>query len=178
MRPIITVTAVVLLHLCVIAVLVGVNGCRSTSGFEQPGDLAAYSGGARAAGSSAAPVPVPVAVVPAPANIEPIQPVGPGGVHTVINGETLNVVATREKVTVAALAAANGLPLNAVIKAGQKLKIPAAKQVPAKAPAPKSKAAPAKPVAAKAPAAAAPTPAFTPLKIVPLSAAAPKQDPK
>ena len=42
MRPLITVTAVVLLHLCVIAVLVGVNGCRSTSGFEQPGDLAAY----------------------------------------------------------------------------------------------------------------------------------------
>ena len=33
MRPIITVTAVVLVHLCVIAVLVGVNGCRSTSGF-------------------------------------------------------------------------------------------------------------------------------------------------
>lgn len=40
MRPIITVTAVVLVHLCVIAVLVGVNGCRSTSGFEQPGDNA------------------------------------------------------------------------------------------------------------------------------------------
>ena len=41
MRPIITVTAVVLLHLCVIAVLVGVNGCRSTSGFEREPDLAA-----------------------------------------------------------------------------------------------------------------------------------------
>ena len=62
MRPLITVTAVVLLHLCVIAVLVGVNGCRSTSGFEQPGDLAAYSGGARAA----APV-APVAPVAPPA---------------------------------------------------------------------------------------------------------------
>ena len=57
MRPIITVTAVVLVHLCVIAVLVGVNGCRSTSGFEQTGDLAAYSGGARPAGSAVAPAP-------------------------------------------------------------------------------------------------------------------------
>mgnify|MGYP003349954338 CR=1 FL=1 len=49
MRPIITITAVVLLHLCVIAVLVGVNGCRSTSGYEKEPDLSAFSAGARTA---------------------------------------------------------------------------------------------------------------------------------
>jgi LysM repeat protein len=112
MRPIITVSAVVLLHLCVIAVLVGVNGCRSTSGFEKEPDLAAYSAGARTTAPAVAPQPITA---------------GAGGVHTVVQGETLQLVAAREKVTLKDLAAANGLPLNAALKAGQKLKIPAAK---------------------------------------------------
>jgi len=115
MRPIITVSAVVLLHLCVIAVLVGVNGCRSTSGFEKEPDLAAYSGGARAT------APAPSSLAPKPLTA------GPGGVHIVVQGETLQLIAAREKVTLKDLAAANGLPLNAVVKQGQKLKIPAAK---------------------------------------------------
>jgi len=115
MRPIITVSAVVLLHLCVIAVLVGVNGCRSTSGFEKEPDLAAYSAGARTTALA------PSAVAPKPITA------GPGGVHTVVQGETLQLIAAREKVTLKDLAAANGLPLNAALKAGQKLKIPAAK---------------------------------------------------
>ena len=102
MRPLITVTAVVLLHLCVIAVLVGVNGCRSTSGFEQSGDLAAYSGGARPGASSAttiARIPTPV-----PTKLTPVGPVGFGGKRTIVKGETLMSVAASEKVTRADLA--------------------------------------------------------------------------
>ncbi len=120
MRPILTVSAVVLLHLCVIAVLVGVNGCRSTSGFERDPDLAAYSAGARTS-------------APAISTVAP-QPVtaGPGGVHIVVKGETLQLVAARERVALKDLAAANGLPLNAALKPGQKLKIPAAKPAKSK----------------------------------------------
>lgn len=114
MRPIITVSAVVLLHLCVIAVLVGVNGCRSTSGFEKEPDLAAYSGGARTTAPAISAAPQP--------NIA-----GAGGVHTVVKGETLQLIAAREKIALKDLAAANGLPLNAALKAGQKIKIPAPK---------------------------------------------------
>lgn len=182
MRPIITVTAVVLLHLCVIAVLVGVNGCRSTSGFEQDGDPAVFSAGARAPSASsssatavapsAAPAPVTQIATPAPTKSAPIKAAGPGGVHVVVQGETLAVIAAREKVSIGALAAANGLARNAVLKAGQKLKIPAA---------PKPAATTAK--ASSSTAAAAPAPTFAPLKIVTLSApsAAPapaKQDTK
>jgi LysM repeat protein len=124
MRPILTVSAVVLLHLCVIAVLVGVNGCRSTSGFEKEPDLAAYSAGSRTS-------------APAISTVAP-QPItaGAGGVHTVVKGETLQLIAAREKVALKDLAAANGLPLNAALKSGQKLKIPAAK--PAKSANPNS----------------------------------------
>ena len=178
MRPIITVTAVVLLHLCVIAVLVGVNGCRSTSGFEQSGDLAAYSGGARPAGSAAA-APVasglPVATAlptPVPTKLTPVGAVGPGGKRVVVKGETLMTVAQSEKVTRADLANANGLTLNADLKAGQVLTIPAASKAPVKA-APKAgtKAAPA---AAKTTTAApaAPAPSFAPFKLVPVGKAA------
>lgn len=178
MRPIITVSAVVLLHLCVIAVLVGVNGCRSTSGFEQSGDLAAYSGGARPAGSAAA-APVasglPVATAlptPVPTKLTPVGAVGPGGKRVVVKGETLMTVAQSEKVTRADLAKANGLTLNADLKAGQVLTIPAASKAPVKA-APKAgtKAAPA---AAKTTTAApaAPAPSFAPFKLVPVGKAA------
>jgi len=178
MRPIITVTAVVLLHLCVIAVLVGVNGCRSTSGFEQSGDLAAYSGGARPAGSAAA-APVasglPVATAlptPVPTKLTPVGAVGPGGKRVVVKGETLMTVAQSEKVTRADLAKANGLTLNADLKAGEVLTIPAASKAPVKA-APKAgtKAAPA---AAKTTTAApaAPAPSFAPFKLVPVGKAA------
>jgi LysM repeat protein len=177
MRPIITVTAVVLLHLCVIAVLVGVNGCRSTSGFEQPGDNAAFAGGAR----SAAVAPVPAAdriPTPVPAKLTPVGPVGSGNQRTVVKGETLMSVANSEKVTRADLAKANGLSLNADLKAGQVLTIPAAPKAPTKA-APKAAtktgtkaaATTAKPTAAPA----APAPTFAPLKLIPLTGAKPAE---
>ena len=173
MRPLITVTAVVLLHLCVIAVLVGVNGCRSTSGFEQTGDLAAYSGGARPAGGSAV-APVAVAPIsdrlptPVPTKLTPVGPVGNGGKRTVVKGETLMSIASSEKVTRADLAKANGLTLNADLKAGQVLTIPAAPKAPVKA-APKA-ATKAASTAPKAPA-AAPAASFTPFKLVPVGKA-------
>jgi LysM repeat protein len=141
MRPIVTVTSVVLLHLCVIAVLVGVNGCRSTTGLETDGEPVAYASGGRAAGSTglAAPVtaqpvataaPAPVlttgrVATPAPTKVTPIAAVGAGGVHVVVKGENLTTIAMREKVAPKDLAAANGLPLNAIVQIGQKLKIPA-----------------------------------------------------
>lgn len=172
MRPIITVTAVVLLHLCVIAVLVGVNGCRSTSGFEQEGDPAAFSGGARPASSSAALVAVPTTakmVVPAPTKVTPIVASGPGGVHVVVKGESLPLIASREKTSIAALCAANGLDRNAILHPGQKLKIPAA----GSAPAPKTtKASSGKTTPKVTPAATSSAPAapqFSPLKIISLS---------
>jgi LysM repeat protein len=177
MRPIITVTAVVLLHLCVIAVLVGVNGCRSTSGFEQPGDNAAFSGGARPAGSAvAAPAPALDRIpTPVPAKLAPLGPVGPGGKRTVLDGETLMSIAASEKVTRADLAKANNLTLNADLKPGQVLTIPAASKPATKAgtktapkAAPKAGAKPA-PAAAQA----APAPTFAPIKLVPLTGAKP-----
>jgi LysM repeat protein len=174
MRPLITVTAVVLVHLCVIAVLVGVNGCRSTSGFEQPGDTAAFSGGARpvSSGSSASSVvvPAPAAVpsdrlpTPAPTKLAVNGPVGPGGKRTVVKGETLFSVAKNENISIAALAKANGLSLNAMLKQGQVLTIPSASAAAPKSAAPKSAA----PKAAPAPA-----PSFAPLKLVPLTGTAP-----
>ena len=148
MRPLVTVTAVVLLHLCVIAVLVGVNGCRSTTGLETDGAPVAYAAGGRAAGSSgvAAPVaglpvataaPAPVLTTgriatPAPTKVTPIAAVGAGGVHVVVKGENLTTIAMREKVALKDLAAVNGLPLNAIVQIGQKLKIPGPGTVSAK----------------------------------------------
>ena len=180
MRPIITVTAVVLVHLCVIAVLVGVNGCRSTSGFEQPGDTAAFSGGARPVAPAAAPAavaPAPAAVpsdrlpTPAPTKLAANGPVGPGGKRTVIQGDTLYSVARIENVSTLALAKANGLPLNVMLKPGQVLTIPSA-AAPAAAPkAAASKSAAPKSSAPKA--APAPAPSFAPLKLVPLTGSAP-----
>ncbi|MEY4307391.1 MAG: hypothetical protein RJA95_759 [Verrucomicrobiota bacterium] len=179
MRPIITVTAVVLLHLCVIAVLVGVNGCRSTSGFEQPGDNAAFSGGARQP-AAVAPAPVANALpTPVPAKLTPVGPVGAGQKRTVVQGETLMSIAASEKVTRADLAKANGLSLNADVKGGQVLTIPGPSKAPAKA-APKTatKAAPKAAAPKSAPAApAAPAPTFAPLKLVPLTGAKPADAP-
>lgn len=178
MRPIITVTAVVLLHLCVIAVLVGVNGCRSTSGFEQTGDLAAYSGGARPVGVAATPVPAPVTgglvpvaslPTPVPTKLTPVGAVGPGGKRTIVKGETLMSVAASEKVTRADLAKANGLALNADLKPGQVLTIPAASKAPTKA---APKAAPKAGTKAPTAAPAAPAPTFAPIKLIPLGKAA------
>ena len=168
MRPLITVTAVVLLHLCVIAVLVGVNGCRSTSGFEQSGDLAAYSGGARPGASSA--TTIARSPTPVPTKLTPVGPVGFGGKRTIVKGETLMSVAASEKVTRADLAKANGIALNADLKVGQVLKIPAA---PAPAPAKAAAKAPTKtaPTPTKT-APAAPAPTFTPLKLRPIGRAA------
>ncbi len=168
MRPIITVTAVVLVHLCVIAVLVGVNGCRSTSGFEQPGDTAAFSGGARPATPAPAVAPAPSAVpsgrlpTPAPTKIAANGPVGPGGKRTVLKGETLFSIAKNEGTSITALAKANGLPLNAMLKQGQVLTIPSAA---ASSSAPKA--------AAPKAAAPAPAPTFTPPKLVPVTGTAP-----
>ena len=173
MRPIITVTAVVLVHLCVIAVLVGVNGCRSTSGFEQPGDTAAFSGGARPVASAPSVVaPAPAAVpsdrlpTPAPTKLSANGPVGPGGKRTVVKGDSLFSVARSENVSISALAKANGLTLNAVLKTGQVLTIPSAS---ASSAAPKAAA----PKAAAPKAAPAPAPSFAPLKLVPLTGSAP-----
>jgi len=174
MRPIITVTAVVLVHLCVIAVLVGVNGCRSTSGFEQPGDTAAFSGGARPVASAPSAVaPAPAAVpsdrlpTPAPTKLAANGPVGPGGKRTVVKGDSLYSVSKSENVSISALAKANGLTLNAVLKTGQVLTIPSASASSAapKAAAPKA--------AAPKAAAPAPAPSFAPLKLVPLTGSAP-----
>lgn len=175
MRPLITVTAVVILHLCVLAVLVGVNGCRSTSGHEveSPADLAAFSGGLRRAqlptkvGTAPAPAPLsaPVVAAPAPAPAvatpAPVALVGtvkaaPGETITVMKGETLFAIARRQGVSVAQLAAANGLPLNAVLREGQRLKIPAPGQ---SSPAPKAATKSAPKAAVRS---AAPTPAPAP----------------
>jgi len=172
MRPIITVTAVVLVHLCVIAVLVGVNGCRSTSGFEQEGDLAAFSAGARPAGTAIAPPSGAYRIpTPEPTKLAPITRVGPGGKYTCVKGDTLASVALREKVTRAELAKANGLTLNADLKPGQVIVIPSggAPKAPVKAGTKTgTKAAAAAPKSAPA-AAAEPAPSFTPLKIISLT---------
>lgn len=150
-----TISAVVLLHLGVIAVLVGVNGCRTTTGFEKTADLGAFSG--TAGTTSAAPAPAPSAVGgaglnegPAPVEAAPrpvVQAAGPGGTHVVAKGESLFVIARREGVTLAQLAGANGLELNALLRVGQKLTIPAKDFVP---PAPKVATTPAAPAGSPA----------------------------
>lgn len=178
MRPIITVTAVVLLHLCVIAVLVGVNGCRSTSGFEQPGDNAAFSGGARPAGTAVAAAPAPDRIpTPVPAKLAPLGPVGAGGKRTVLQGETLMSIAASEKVTRADLAKANNLTLNADLKPGQVLTIPAAPKPATKTGAKTAAKAGAKSAAKPAASAAdaAPAPTFAPIKLIPLTGAKPAE---
>lgn len=179
MRPIITVSAVVLLHLCVIAVLVGVNGCRSTSGYEKEPDLSAYSAGARAGTPATAltppgtpglaPLPVATLPTPKPTKVTPVTPVGVGGTHTVLKGESLSLVASREKVSIDDLAAANGISRSSIIREGQKLKIPApgaAKKAAAKTTdsngVPGQKKAPSNNTAPAAPAG----PAIEPLKII------------
>ncbi|MCU0606483.1 MAG: LysM peptidoglycan-binding domain-containing protein [Candidatus Edwardsbacteria bacterium] len=63
-----------------------------------------------------------------------------GTVHVVRRGETLSAISKRYHVPIADILAANGLSRSAVIKAGQKLKIPsrtAAAKPAAAAPAPK-----------------------------------------
>jgi len=150
-----TISAVVLLHLGVIAVLVGVNGCRTTTGFEKPGDLSAYNGTAVNPGSSASVEPtsfneVPVALPPpAPRGGK----MGSGATHTVVRGDTLWSVSRREGVSVQQLANANGLQANAVLREGQKLTIPSA-DAPSGAPAAAPRAS-APSTAASAPAAPA-----------------------
>lgn len=172
MRPIITVSAVVLLHLCVIAVLVGVNGCRSTSGYEKEPDLSAYSAGGRAAtpapgtllspAPGGIPGPVPILPTPKPTKPHPITAVGAGGTHTVVKGESLSLIALREKVSIDDLASANGLSRSSLLREGQKLKVPAPGA--AKKAAPKST--PTSTTNSKAPVApAAPAITFEPLKI-------------
>lgn len=192
MRPLITVTAVVILHLCVLAVLVGVNGCRSTSGHEvdSPADLAAFSGGLRraqlptkvgaapvpsapAAPVVAAPAPAPVIATPPPSALVGSAKVAPGETIAVMKGETLFAIARRQGVSVAQLASANGLPLNATLREGQRLKIPAPGQSAA-APKAAPKSAP-KSAAKSAAPAPAPAPPAEPFKLTIIgSPAAPK----
>jgi LysM repeat protein len=165
MRPIVTVTAVVLLHLCVIAVLVGVNGCRSTTGLETDGEPVAYAAGGRAAGSTGLAAPAPGlttgrVATPAPTKVTPIAAVGAGGVHVVVKGENLTTIALREKVSPKDLAAANGIALNATVYAGQKLKIPAPGSASAKPAATTTR-----PTNAPARAPAAPAVEFAPLRL-------------
>lgn len=131
-----TISAVVLLHLGVIAVLVGVNGCRTTTGFEKDGDLGAYTGAAGVAAAApaytpGAPVsglneaPKPVGAKPGAAAVRPVvTAVGKGNAHTVVAGESLWVIARREGVSLDALCAANGLERNVVLRVGQKVVIP------------------------------------------------------
>ena len=177
MRPLITVTAVVLLHLCVIAVLVGVNGCRSTSGFEQPADNAVFSGGARPAGTAAvAPAPALDRVpTPVATKLSPIRPVGAGGKRTVLQGETLVSIAESEKVSRIDLAKINNLTLNVDLKDGQVLTIPAAPKPATKtgAKAATKTGTKSAPAATKSAAPAAPAPTFTPIKLIPLTGAKP-----
>ncbi|MEI7651400.1 MAG: LysM peptidoglycan-binding domain-containing protein [Verrucomicrobiota bacterium] len=174
MRPIITVTAVVLLHLCVVAVLVGVNGCRSTSGFEPEPDLATFSAGARPAGGASTLPVVDTSTripTPAPTKVAPIVKTGAGGKYTCVKGDTLVTVAAREKVSPQSLAKANGISANATLKAGQILTIPAASTAPAKKAGTKSTgsaSAAAKSTSTNA-APAAPAPTFAPLKIISLT---------
>lgn len=175
MRPLVTVTAVVLLHLCVIAVLVGVNGCRSTTGLETDGDPVAYASGGRAApvaalpspapavGAALPPAPVPTSAriaTPAPTKVTPIAAVGVGGVHVVVKGENLTIIAMREKVAPKDLAAANGISLNAIVLPGQKLKIPAPGSASAKPAATTTR-----PANAPVRAPSAPAVEFTPLRL-------------
>ncbi len=132
MRPMLTISAVVLLHLGIIAVLVGVNGCRTTTGYEKDGDLGAYVGvaGASAASSSSTPTlggmneaPKPLSATTKPAGTV-AQTVGKGGTHTVVANESLWVIARREGVSIDAICAVNNIEQNTVLRVGQKLVIP------------------------------------------------------
>jgi LysM repeat protein len=80
-------------------------------------------------------------------------------------------VAASEKVTRADLAKANGLTLNADLKAGQVLTIPVASKAPVKA-APKTATKAAPKAATKTSTPAAPAPSFAPFKLVPVGKAA------
>jgi LysM repeat protein len=104
-------------------------------------------------------------VVPAPTKVTPIAASGPGGVHVVVKGESLLLIASREKTSIAALCAANGLDRNAILHPGQKLKIPAA----GSAPAPKTTKSSASKTTSKVTPAAPVAPQFSPLKIISLS---------
>jgi LysM repeat protein len=165
----------VLLHLCVIAVLVGVNGCRSTTGLETDGEPVAYAAGGRASVAAPAPVaglpastlvpaPVPAGKVatPAPTKLTPIAPAGPGGIHIVAKGESIPLIAAREKIGYKELCDANGLAYNAIVHPGQKLKIPAAGSTTKKPAATSAKPQPAAAVKA------APAVELAPLKLVPV----------
>ncbi|ABD88073.1 peptidoglycan DD-metalloendopeptidase family protein [Rhodopseudomonas palustris] len=99
----------------------------------------------RAAAALAAPVAAPAMVAPAarPAVLAAAAP----SVHVVNRGDSLMSIARRNRVPVAELARANGLPPNAQLKIGTKLMVPSTRTAEAAVPA----AAPA--VAAAAPAA-------------------------
>lgn len=193
MRPLITVTAVVILHLCVLAVLVGVNGCRSTTGheLESAADLAAFSGGLRRAqlptkrgaapGPASSTAPVAAAVAPAPVPVAPALPTpppaplvssvkaAPGETIVVMKGEGLFAIAKRQEISVRALAEANGLPLNATLREGQRLRIPGGQAAP-RASSAKSAGPSASKSAAPAAPAPAPVPPPEPFKLTPLGA--------
>jgi LysM repeat protein len=88
-----------------------------------------------------------------------------GGTHTVLKGETLSLIASREKVSIDDLAAGNSISRNSVIREGQKLKIPApgaAKKAASKATSAAPKSSGSAPAAPAAPAG----PAIEPLKII------------
>lgn len=81
---------------------------------------------------TAEPVPTPVKAEPtaeAAVKAKPVsepKPVGTGRTHVVKANESLWVIAKREGVSTTALAEANGLKKNAILREGQKLVIPAA----------------------------------------------------
>ncbi len=62
--------------------------------------------------------------VPAPVREETLAMAGSGRIHTVRSGETLSGIASRYRVSLAALRAANGLDLDTMLLAGTRLTIP------------------------------------------------------
>lgn len=147
MKPLLTVSSVVFAHICVFLLLV--NGCRGPaanpndwSSGTKSSDTSIYSGGARSMEPVAAePVEAepaeatPAVAEPAPAQVsqQPKEPAAPKPatteekIHVVKAGEYLSTIAVRNGLTSKELADANGIALTAVLRVGQKLKIPAPK---------------------------------------------------
>jgi murein DD-endopeptidase MepM/ murein hydrolase activator NlpD len=107
------------------------------------------AGGGRPVASAAAPAPSPVAAAPqaveaAPARMQQAAaPQASGGVHVVASGETLSSVARQYGTTRTAIASANGISPDTMVRQGQKLSVPGqGQQVASRSTAPAPAAAP------------------------------------
>lgn len=143
MKPLFTVSSVVFAHVCVFLLLA--NGCRGpvANPDDWSSDTSIYSGGARSIEPVAAePVETepaeaaPAVARPAPTQISQRTEITPDTpraakteekIHVVKSGEYLSTIAVRNGLTSRELADANGIALTAVLRVGQKLKIPAPK---------------------------------------------------